>query len=281
MLLGHAADAVFLRTRAKRPFVRYSIQSGLRAFERLEVFATLATWASSLDPDRLQVIGVGPRDTLGAWPFPTPPSGPNYSFDSAEKCGDNHSSGACKDAIGLVKAYESGADWVVLVGSDNYVSTESLERVLKIVSKPSHPVIFGIKGCGADVCPGGLCGGAGQIFSRGALQAMMMNGTDHFLARHSEESQVANHFGDVTNCRMALSSHIPIVGLPGLHGWRDAADGLRDLIFNEHAKPLTFHYVDPRRMFQIHSMFLEQAKSSTPAETKSDAPNVTAHFVAA
>lgn len=243
----------------------YSIQTSLQGDrpERLE--ACLSTWASDLAPGHLQIIGGSSPKNTSSWAV----------FDPAASCEDSHASGACKDAVGLVNGLKSGADWLVLVGDDNYVVVGNMERELAKLD-PETPYLLGIKGCGVGKagCKTGLCGGGGQIFSRAALRHLVRDGQEAFLEKHAAAASASastycpSHgqqphcfqmtWGDVANCVMASQDDIPSGPLVGLHGWHLDDDALRTAVRSTNPKPLTFHYVGPAEMRKVHTLL--QAK---------------------
>jgi hypothetical protein len=227
--------------------VLYSIQSGRKTFSRLA--DCLFTWTLALSKDQLQVIGIAapPNETgltkRAHW-YVTP-------------CSDTHPGGACKDAYALVLAYLADVDWVVLVGDDNYVVTDNLAEVLS-GTNASEPMVLGIKGCGKCMA-GGLCGGGGQIFSRGALERFMSGGTRAFLDEAAAQAEASGMWGDVVNCREASKHGVPVRSLPGLHGWAQNSSLLESSVRSENPRPLTFHYVNgSREMNALHKHVLDR-----------------------
>jgi len=217
---------------AKR--ILYSIGAGLHQLPELQ--ACLETWASKLGEGEIQVIGLGAKDS--------PVEAKTVLWDPARECPDSHQGGACKDAVGLANAYERGVDWVVLLGTDNYVLPAHFEKALTRFD-PAEPLILGIRGCGMLDCPaGGLCGGGGQVFSRAALKAFLAQGRDAFLEEQRSEAEAIGGWGDVANCRVAAKRDIPIRNLAGLHAWEVDESKL-------HKRDLTFHYVSAAAMHEI------------------------------
>lgn len=224
--------------------ILYSIQTSPKPPYAARLAAILKTWAKDLSPDQLQIIGTdAPKSKKGT----VSDLAGKAHWDSAPLCLDSHEWNSCKDATGIVEAMGVFPQWLVLVGDDNYVDTKNMEEVLDR-KDPDIPVIFGVKGCGANTCPGrtgiGLCGGAGQIFSRGALMELMRGGRFEFLEEHERVRKLVGNWGDVATACVAANrkNPIPIELLPGLHGWKL---NKHDMIVALKNKPLTFHYVSP------------------------------------
>eukprot|EP00747_Dinoflagellata_sp_TGD_P136982 gnl/TRDRNA2_/TRDRNA2_175615_c0_seq6.p1 gnl/TRDRNA2_/TRDRNA2_175615_c0~~gnl/TRDRNA2_/TRDRNA2_175615_c0_seq6.p1 ORF type:complete len:391 (-),score=49.89 gnl/TRDRNA2_/TRDRNA2_175615_c0_seq6:105-1277(-) len=225
------------------PRVLYSIETGAHQSDRLK--ACLSTWAANLASNSLQIVGhtklpVHELESAGARFIPTP------------QCPDNHNGGECKDAIALAEAYETGAEWVILVGDDNYALTRNIDEALRVFNA-QEPHVIGIRGCG-DCPAGGLCGGGGQIFSRGALALMLSAGRVSYLAEMGKEGSSHGYFGDVSSCRVAFSHNISIESVYGLNGWRMNKAEMESRIGSRSLKELTFHYLDPYDMYDVHSM---------------------------
>ncbi|CAE7817126.1 TOP2, partial [Symbiodinium microadriaticum] len=225
--------------------ILYSIGAGLHQLPALQ--ACLETWASKLGEGEIQVIGLDAKDS--------PVEAKTVLWDAARECPDSHEGGACKDAVGLANAYERGVDWVVLLGTDNYVLPAHFEKALMRFD-PADPLILGIRGCGMLDCPaGGLCGGGGQVFSRAALKSFLAQGREAFLQEQRSEAQAIGGWGDVANCRVAAKRDIPIRNLVGLHAWEVDESKL-------HKRDLTFHYVSAAAMYEMddaHGKHLHKA----------------------
>lgn len=111
-------------------------------------------------------------------------------------------------------------------------------------------MVLGLTGCG-ECLAGGLCGGGGQIFRRGTLKKMFENGRRSFLEEQHHEAARNEGFGDVAKCMVAYHHFIPVINLPGLHGWQLKPAEYTD--FLPHA--LTFHYVSAQAMHQVHQQY--------------------------
>jgi len=226
------------------------------------------TWAQQVAPQKLLVVGVNG-------------SAPGTTYKLAPKCEDGHVTNpgiSCKEATLLTTGYELGADWVIVVGSDNYVFPRSLEKRLKL-ENPRKAQILGIYGCGdGQFCEdhkSGLCGGGGYAISRGALDEMVGKGKsasqDFIQESMHTASTVGGYWSDqVTSC-IARRHGVKEVQLEGLYGWKLCPEGKTDCSFDEEIykerimalpKPLTFHYMKPDAMRRLHEMVVGMSKES-------------------
>jgi len=245
------------------------------------------TWAKDVPPQRLLVVGVN-GSTSGV------------AYHPAPMCLDGHVTNAgisCKEATLLATGYEAGADWVVVIGSDNYVFPRHFEaRLEKENAKIAQ--IFAIFGCGGgEYCEdgkSGICGGAGYAISRAALDKMIgkaESASENFVQESmTTASGVGGYWSDqVTSC-IARRHHVKEVQLSGLYGWKLCpGDGALTCPFREELyrqyindmspekNPLTFHYIAPEEMHTIHKMahdaeavqemaLLEMGELVTPGE---------------
>eukprot|EP00927_Polykrikos_kofoidii_P067512 TRINITY_DN6299_c0_g1_i1.p1 TRINITY_DN6299_c0_g1~~TRINITY_DN6299_c0_g1_i1.p1 ORF type:complete len:401 (+),score=61.04 TRINITY_DN6299_c0_g1_i1:70-1272(+) len=226
--------------------VLYSVGASNRPDRVPRLKAILDTWGSKLKPTQFLVVGHKP----------TASELPRASWDPAPDCTDTHSGGACKDFLGLVHAYfETDANWVILLGDDNYVVTKNMEEVLRFHDH-TKPIAFGILGCGpVKECPTGMCGGGGQIFSRGALRNFLANGRDEFLNESHAIAQRQAMFGDITLCIHCVKKKVQYYNsLAGLHGWHLNKNEIDESMSSRVTKPLTYHYVKPKEMYYMHSV---------------------------
>eukprot|EP00747_Dinoflagellata_sp_TGD_P136983 gnl/TRDRNA2_/TRDRNA2_175615_c0_seq7.p1 gnl/TRDRNA2_/TRDRNA2_175615_c0~~gnl/TRDRNA2_/TRDRNA2_175615_c0_seq7.p1 ORF type:complete len:381 (-),score=49.26 gnl/TRDRNA2_/TRDRNA2_175615_c0_seq7:51-1193(-) len=223
------------------PRVLYSIETGAHQSDRLK--ACLNTWAAELTSSTLQVVG---HTQLPAYELA------RAHFVPTPQCEDSHEGGACKDAVALAEAYRTGAEWVMLLGDDNYALTRNIGEALRGFSA-HKPHIIGIRGCG-NCSGGGMCGGGGQIFSRGALKAMLSVGRQPYFAAMCSEAGRNGFFGDVSSCRVASKYNIQIEQLLGLNGWAMKKAELEKSIHSQSPKPLTFHYLSASDIFDLHKM---------------------------
>eukprot|EP00438_Fugacium_kawagutii_P004311 Skav229419 [mRNA] locus=scaffold2297:191838:192815:+ [translate_table: standard] len=225
-------------------FVLYSIQAA--GYDVEAVDAALDTWAAHLRPGQLQVVGMKQPEMRKALPA-------GITWHQTD-CPDSHAGGACKDFNALANAWEKGADWVVLLGSDNYAAVSNIEAVLAQHSS-SKPQVLGIRGCG-NCSGGGLCGGGGQIFNHAALEQMMKMGRETYIKESFAEANRCGMWGDVSNCRVAFSRGVSVTDLPGLHAWHLDHQQLRVALRSKEPLPLTFHYLTADEMKKLHALIV-------------------------
>jgi len=223
--------------------------------------AVTDTWAKDVAPQKLLVVGVKG-------------DAPGITYKQAPMCQDGHINNpgiSCKEATLLSTGYAMSADWVVVVGSDNYVFPKNMEERLEKEDK-NKPQILAIFGCGGGkYCEdgkGGICGGGGYAISKAALEKMVGKGPDAAQKFIQESMQCASTVGggwsdQVTSC-IARRSGVSEVNLDGLYGWKLCDAGAmecpfeqnvyRDKILSTTPKTLTFHYIGPPEMYRIHKM---------------------------
>jgi len=226
--------------------------------------AVAQTWGKEvLEVLHQKLLVVGVRGTI-----------PGVAYKLAPQCPEGHFDNygiSCKEATVLTTGYELGADWIVVVGSDNYVFPKNFEERLS-QEDPNKPQIFAIWGCGGGIfCEDhkiGLCGGGGYAISRGALDRMIGKGpraSQNFIKETIQTAiTVGGNWSDqVTSC-ISRRRGVQPVNLTGLHPWMLCpgstwANPIWECEFNQElytrtimSKPLTFHYVDPVVMHKIH-----------------------------
>jgi len=241
-----------------------------------QMSAVAATWAKDVGQQRLLVVGVEG-------------SIPGVVYKQAPMCKEAHthtSTGvSCKEATMITTAYALGADWVIVLGSDNYAVPQHFEERLAN-EDASKNQILGIWGCGGGhFCRdhlGGLCGGGGYAISRGAMDAMVgkeEGAAEKFIEESMRTARDESGFwcDQVTAC-IARRRGVQMVQLEGLYGWRlcevsngsvpaaaDAGCGgmyateddlhaYTEKILSPSPKALTFHYIDPPMMHALHQI---------------------------
>lgn len=237
------------------------------------------TWAKQVLPQRLLVVGVNG-------------SNPDITYKQAPLCQDEGRGAgiSCKEATLLSTGYELGADWVVVLGSDNYVFPKRFDGLLEHTDK-KIPQILAIYGCGeGKYCEdhkSGICGGGGYAISRAALDTMVGKGVGaakNFIHESMHEATtIGGGWSDqVTSC-IARRHGVKEVPVAGLYGWKLCEPGVMACPFNEavyrqHAlsdqpRALTFHYIEPQDMHRIHDIVLK-------SESDDEETAKTANFVA-
>lgn len=170
-------------------------------------------------------------------------------------CSDLYVGVTCKEERILEIGFARGAEWLVVLGEDNYVDTAKLENTLAglVTEKPK---VLGMVACEmqADFCPEAvgqksLCGGAGYILNRAAVAKLMSGGQDSL---RSEYDHARGHQGDLTTSCALRRRGIEMANLPGLIGGRLMEESKWKVLVN--SAPLTYHYVTPEVMHWIHAV---------------------------
>jgi len=162
--------------------------------------AQMNTWASHVPREDIIIVG-GPHDTVGG------------SICQETLLADEYDQ-ECKEAVlyynAAHRARNQTLDWLVALHEDAYVFRKPIEKILANYD-PDEPIVFGHIGCGrfwayrdeskgntlpkpngwedTESCTsvhekGGICGGPGYIWSRGALKAIAH--PDHSIHQHLE-----------------------------------------------------------------------------------------------
>jgi len=242
-------DATFNRTEMawkpshSGPKVLFNIITSPKPKYEARLNACIKTWAGALDASELQIVG---RETL---PFL------DARYVPAENCKDNHGGGfACKEAHSLAAAVAADADWLVILGEDNYAMTGNIKKLLARWN-PDAALYFGVGGCGAgELCAdhqGGVCGGGGEILSRGALLQMMNGSMSKFLEEHASVAKnETGGWGDQATTCLARKHHVYLRPMGGIHPWGLLLAGVKKELRGS-IPPLTFHYATADFMQQI------------------------------
>ena len=83
---------------------------------------------------------------------------------------------------------------------------------------------------------------------------MMEGGVDAFLQEQDQQARIIGMWGDVANCRVAYNHGVPLKLLRGLTGWKEEIDQISTEMSSENTLPLTWHYVSPAKMQQVHAL---------------------------
>jgi len=229
--------------------------------EKLE--AQLETWAARPAAEG-RYVAVGGENYPDAWQ-----SGSMLKSN----CGDDMTSISCKEATLLAEGAARGAEWLVVVGEDNFVYTHHVEAFLDD-KDPATAVAYGRVGCGRGLfCHdneffstfGGFCGGAGYIISRAALQRLVADGAP---ALHRVYDKTANPNDMTTSCELAR------------HGTRlhhtAGMNGFPLFMLQQYAgaaqsgEILTSHYVPPAAMRWLHAV-VEHAEDTVQERLQREA----------
>jgi len=211
------------------------------------LLAQLDTWAA-------RPAAQGRYVAVGGSNYPEEWQGSNVL---RSECGDDMKSISCKEATLLAEGASRGADWMYVIGEDNYVHTGRVEEFLSD-KDPSANVAYGVVGCGkGSFCVdneaynshGGICGGSGYIISRTALQRLLAGGAPALHAVYDKtpwpndmttSCQLRKHGADLLLAENMYG--FPIADLDEFEG------------FARQGSFLTVHYVHPDTMRWFHAL---------------------------
>jgi len=187
--------------------------------------------------------------------------GDNYPDDWQSKnvlrseCRDDMAGISCKEATLLSEGAARGADWLYIIGEDNYVNTKNVEKWLED-KDPDSAVAYGIVGCGRglfcqDVAAynahGGFCGGGGYIISRAALQSLLANGAP---ALH-EIYDATSWPNDMTTSCQLRKREVRLASGKSMYSQPFAK--IADYEGMAHSDFLSSHYISPPVMRWLHA----------------------------
>jgi len=171
------------------------------------------------------------------------------------QCGDGMDGISCKEATLLAEGAARGADWVYIIGEDNYVQTRNVEKWLED-KDPDKAVAYGVHGCGRGLfCKdnqafnegGGFCGGGGYILSRATLQRLLAHGAPA-LHEIYDNSTWPNDM--TTSCQLRKRDVRLTLG-PVMHGM--PVFKISDYERIAKSDFVTTHYVSPPVMRWLHA----------------------------
>jgi hypothetical protein len=257
---GHTVSEVSERWTGK---VVYAIFTSAIPKYHDALLAELETWAARPASEG-RYVAVGGNNYPAEW------QGKNIL---RSECGDDMTSISCKEATLLAEGAARGADWLYVIGEDNYVHTRRMEQFLSD-KNPNDNVAYGVVGCGKGTfCKdneaynlhGGICGGSGYIISRAALQNLLANGAP---ALHAIYDRTPWPNDMTTTCQLRkhgaeLMFADNMFGYP-MAGAEEYEGYARGGTF------LTVHYVAPSTMRWFHALN-EGAPESTVQSLKEKA----------
>lgn len=259
LVVNTDGNVVAVAKEAAKPLVVYSIMTNNMDRYKAKLDAQLATWASDLVIED-RVFAVTGKLEKGAGNVSTPPL-------VVSTCSDAYDGITCKEEMILEIAFNKSADWLMVLGDDNYVSTSRLEEVLSDFTV-DEPLVLGIVGCElyASACPEfhdkpSLCGGGGYAINKAALAAFMADGTEKMRASYAGW---AGQPTDVATACHVYRHGMHLTDLPGLTGNGVGDTAALQRLVDE--RPLTYHYLSPEQMRFVHSRELN--RSHTQGQTQ-------------
>jgi len=209
------------------------------------LLAQLDTWAA-------RPAAQGRYVAVGGSNYPEEWQGSNVL---RSECGDDMKSISCKEATLLAEGASRGADWIYVIGEDNYVHTDRVDRFLSS-KDPDTAVAFGTIGCGKGLyCRdsegfneyGGFCGGGGYIISRAALQRLLTGGAP---ALHSVYDRTPWPNDMMTSCQLR-KHEVVLSNVGNMYGFPIVdIDDYKGMARGDF---LTLHYLRPATMRWFHA----------------------------
>lgn len=250
---GHTVSEVSTRWTGN---VVYAIFTSKGEAFHEKVIAQLDTWAAAPAAEG-RYVAVGGKDYPTEWQ--------NGSVVLRSECEDDILSISCKEATLLAEGAARGADWLVVVGEDQYVHTGHVEEAMKS-KNPDEAVAYGSIGCGKGLyCHenlwfekhGGFCGGCGYIISRAALQKLLVDGAPSL---HAVYDNITWPNDMTTSCQLRKhGSELRV--LEGLYGYpmveRVEYQGMARSDF------LTAHYLNPTALRWMHAQIQGEPDNSS------------------
>eukprot|EP00928_Gymnodinium_smaydae_P010674 TRINITY_DN14022_c0_g6_i1.p1 TRINITY_DN14022_c0_g6~~TRINITY_DN14022_c0_g6_i1.p1 ORF type:complete len:352 (+),score=35.22 TRINITY_DN14022_c0_g6_i1:43-1098(+) len=226
----------------------YGVMTNNNAEYQEKLRGQLDTWARPLaDSGRFfAVVGSGAQQV-------------NETVVEAE-CDDSEFGVSCKEAEIMAQGVNRNADWLVVLGDDNWVNVHEFEAMLR-EHTVANPAILGIVGCQLnylgtcvgvseeDVTKGSLCGGGGYAVNRAAL-ATLSDGNASTLHATYASFAADSWFGDMATSCLARQRHVDLINIDTLFGFRMTTEQeIRDNV----KRALTLHYLtgDAMRWLQL------------------------------
>jgi len=209
------------------------------------LLAQLDTWAA-------RPAAQGRYVAVGGSNYPEEWQGSNVL---RSECGDDMKSISCKEATLLAEGASRGADWIYVIGEDNYVHTGHVEEFLSD-KDPSAAVAYGGVGCGKgkfcrDVKAyeegGGFCGGQGYIISRAALQLLLADGAPALHAIYDKSAWP----NDMTTSCQLRKREVRLASGKSMYSQPFAK--IADYEGMAHSDFLSSHYISPPVMRWLHA----------------------------
>lgn len=208
--------------------------------------AQMKTWMSDLSPEELLIVGTNAPKGMEA----------RAQWINASECIDTHQGGPCKEMMQLAFASTLDIDWLWVLNDDHYAIKDAVQYKVRGYD-PDVPQILGIPACRTENCKIGMCGGGGELISRGALKLMLENGEKSFKAEYEQTVPKCNMWGDISTSTVAKNHGVQLNTIRGVYGWRKNSSDIQNIIdrgVNMETSPLLFHYVSIVQMEEIHSL---------------------------
>jgi len=182
-------------------------------------------------------------------------------------CDDSKSGLTCKEAHIMKTGYDWKADWLVVLGEDNYVDTAQVEDFL-VSNGTGQSTIMGIVGCAGACGFDGLCGGGGYFVSRAALQDLFAADAKRVMMEYKDFEFDA---GDAATACIFQKNGVKLTNVAEyLIGANIMTKPSLQSAIELH--PMTLHYLTtPASMYWVHSSQVKQW-------AKEDAHSIVEHY---
>jgi hypothetical protein len=250
--IAPGAHALTQRVKAQRAFdsdaagvgVLYAVMTNNKPQYQEKLKAQLDTWAADpLAQGRfVAVTGVSVD-------HPPPADVPGLFLST---CDDAYRGVPCKEERLMEIGASKGAEWLVILGEDNYVDTKALEQRLAY-AKSSTPTVLGLVGerQNTEFCPEAseqLFGGGGYALNKAALGVLLSKGQDALREEYGSDTGLQ---GDLATSCALVRRGVSLTELPGLVGVRITAKQSLQALMQK--KPFTYHYMTPGAMRWVHA----------------------------
>eukprot|EP00929_Paragymnodinium_shiwhaense_P002757 TRINITY_DN103041_c0_g1_i1.p2 TRINITY_DN103041_c0_g1~~TRINITY_DN103041_c0_g1_i1.p2 ORF type:complete len:321 (+),score=92.61 TRINITY_DN103041_c0_g1_i1:89-1051(+) len=231
--------------------VLYGIMTNNRPEYQAKLQAQLDTWAADALASKRFVAVTGIGSDL--------PTDMDQKGIYMSTCDDRYKGVTCKEERLMEIGFAKGADWLVILGEDNYVDTKGLENRLAF-AKSDEPTVLGLVGDRTDTqfCPEmsqQLFGGGGYALNKAALHKLLNSGQEELRSEYASGSGLQ---GDtVTSCALTRRG-ISFADLPGMVGARIMTE--KSLLALTKKGPFTYHYLTPDAMRWLHATLQQRSE---------------------
>lgn len=235
------------------PKILFGVRTSPKPLYSQRLNAQMKTWMSDLSPEELVIVGTDAPKGMEA----------RAQWINASACIDTHQGGPCKEMINLAFASDLDIDWLWVLNDDHYAIKDAVQYAVRGYD-PDVPQILGTPGCATKQCSG-MCGGGGELISRGALKHMLENGEKSFKAEYEQTVPKCDMWGDISTSTVAKHHGVELKSIRGVYGWHKESKEIQKIIdqgVNMETSPLLFHYVSIDQMEQIYSLVKQHKKQS-------------------
>eukprot|EP00929_Paragymnodinium_shiwhaense_P009855 TRINITY_DN114235_c0_g1_i1.p1 TRINITY_DN114235_c0_g1~~TRINITY_DN114235_c0_g1_i1.p1 ORF type:complete len:466 (+),score=99.67 TRINITY_DN114235_c0_g1_i1:46-1443(+) len=249
------------------PFAVYGIMTSNASTYMNRHRMQLETWAAKPLAEG-RVFGVTLYGRIGELMPPYPSSGTLVTA----QCGSDKSL-HCKEAELIIHGIQRNAEWLAVLGDDNYVDTELLEPMLR-AHHSATPMALVHPGCGKgqhfcramDVNEkGGICGGAGYYLNRAGQARLAALGFEKLREMYLRRMMP----GDMASSCVFLNSGVRLSMAP----WLDqsfpnrisARKEWKQIIFKRSKPTMLYHYVEASLAKWLHYSQMKRKGLPVPA----------------